>query len=315
MSAAAGQPRQPVRILFLGGHGRSGSTLVSRALGAVEGASCVGELRYLWTQGVAKNQLCGCGRRFTGCDFWQEVGRAAFGGWPNVDAAEMARLHHSVMRIRHVPRHVLTGSTSAFARRVHRYAETMATVYRAIADVSGSSVIVDSSKFPTSALLLRRVPGIDLRIVQLVRGPHGVVHSWSRRVQRADKGGRLMATHSPAQTAAEWLAFNAAIESFRLTDTPWTLMRYEDFVDQPHRELSRILEFAGLPAAATPFLGDGTIDLPADHSVAGNPMRIRTGVVPLRADEEWRTAMRPGRRRLITAFTTPGMLRYGYPLR
>ncbi|WP_165977235.1 sulfotransferase [Nonomuraea diastatica] len=308
-------PHQPIRILFVGGHGRSGSTLVSRALGAAEGATCVGELRYLWTQGVTKNQLCGCSRKFRRCTFWQEVGQAAFGGWRNVDAAEMASLHRSVMRIRHVPRHVLPGATGAFAQRVHRYAETMAAVYRGIAEVSGSRVIVDSSKFPTSALLLRRVSGIDLRIVQLVRGPHGVVHSWSRKVQRADKNGRLMATHSPVQTAAEWLAFNAAIESFRLTSTPWTLLRYEDFVAQPRRELSRVLEFAGLPSAGTPFLGDGTIDLPADHSVAGNPMRIRTGVVPLKADEEWRSAMGPARRRMVTTFTAPGMLRYGYPLR
>ncbi|MEO3886319.1 sulfotransferase [Nonomuraea sp. B5E05] len=315
MTMAPTPPHQPIRILFVGGHGRSGSTLVSRALGAAEGATCVGELRYLWTQGVTKNQLCGCSKKFRRCTFWQEVGQAAFGGWRNVDAAEMARLHRSVMRIRHLPRYVLPGATGAFAQRVHRYAETMAAVYRGIAEVSGSPVIVDSSKFPTSALLLRRVSGIDLRIVQLVRGPHGVVHSWSRKVQRADKNGRLMATHSPAQTAAEWLAFNAAIESFRLTSTPWTLLRYEDFVARPHRELSRVLEFAGLPSAGTPFLGDGTIDLPADHSVAGNPMRIRTGVVPLRADEEWRSAMRPARRRLITAFTAPGMLRYGYPLR
>lgn len=307
--------QEPIRILFVGGHGRSGSTLVSRALGAAEGAACVGELRYLWTQGVTKNQLCGCSQRFRRCPFWKAVGRAAFGGWRNVDAREMAQLHRSVMRIRHAPRHALPGTTGAFGRDVQQYAETMAKVYRGIAEVSQSPVIVDSSKFPTSALLLRRVPGIDLRIVQLVRGPHGVVHSWSRRVHRADKGGRLMATHSPAQTAAEWLAFNAVIESFRLTRTPWTLMRYEDFVNRPREQLSRVLEFAGLPSADLPFLGDGTIDLPVDHSVAGNPMRIRTGEVPLRADEEWRTAMRPSRRRMITAFTAPGMLRYGYPLR
>ncbi|SDK68344.1 Sulfotransferase family protein [Nonomuraea maritima] len=315
MTAEPTSPQQPIRILFVGGHGRSGSTLVSRALGAAGKASCVGELRYLWKQGVAKNQLCGCNRRFARCAFWQDVGDAAFGGWRNVDAIEMAGLHQSVMRIRHLAHHLLPGSTGAFGRRVRLYAETMAKVYRGIAEVSGSPMIVDSSKFPTSALLLRRMPGIDLRIVQLVRGPHGVVHSWSRTVQRADKGGRLMATHSPTRAAAEWLVFNAAIESFRLTRTPWTLLRYEDFVARPHSELSRVLEFAGSPSPDTGFLGDGTIDLPVDHSVAGNPMRIRTGVVPLRADEEWRTAMRRARRRMVTVFTAPGMLRYGYPLR
>ena len=51
------------------------------------------------------------------------------------------------------------------------------------------------------------------------------------------------------------------------------------------------------------------------HSVSGNPNRFGTGEVELRADEEWRRAMRTVDRGLVTALTWPLLLRYRYPLR
>jgi hypothetical protein len=51
------------------------------------------------------------------------------------------------------------------------------------------------------------------------------------------------------------------------------------------------------------------------HSVSGNPNRFGTGEVELRADEEWRRAMRGRDRGMVTALTWPLLLRYRYPLR
>ena len=55
--------------------------------------------------------------------------------------------------------------------------------------------------------------------------------------------------------------------------------------------------------------------LAATHSVSGNPNRFGTGEVELRADEEWRRAMRGLDRGMVTALTWPLLLRYRYPLR
>ena len=55
-----------------------------------------------------------------------------------------------------------------------------------------------------------------------------------------------------------------------------------------------------------------TVDLGGCHSVAGNPMRFRTGPTRLRADEEWRTAMPAADRRLVTAMSWPLLRRFGY---
>ena len=80
-----------VPVLFIGGLGRSGSTLVDRVLGQTPGVCSVGELVFLWERGLLANERCGCGEPFDGCPFWKEVGVRAFG-----DAARVlvGRLHH-----------------------------------------------------------------------------------------------------------------------------------------------------------------------------------------------------------------------------
>jgi hypothetical protein len=60
------------------------------------------------------------------------------------------------------------------------------------------------------------------------------------------------------------------------------------------------------------FTGEPTVTLAPTHSVKGNPDRFRTGPIEIRLDDEWRRAMRPRDRRVVTALTWPLLLRYGY---
>ena len=60
----------PFRVLYIGGWGRSGSTLLDRLLGQAEGSFSVGEMRDLWLRGVLENRRCGCGEPFDSCPFW-----------------------------------------------------------------------------------------------------------------------------------------------------------------------------------------------------------------------------------------------------
>jgi len=73
---AAG-PAGPVRVLYIGGLGRSGSTLIERLLGQVPGVCAVGELVHLWDRGITEDERCGCGEPFRQCPFWSQVGKTA----------------------------------------------------------------------------------------------------------------------------------------------------------------------------------------------------------------------------------------------
>lgn len=303
-----------VRVAFIGGHGRSGSTLLSRILGATRGFCAVGELCYLWDQGVVNDRMCGCGRTFHACPFWTEVGERAFGGWDERLAREAWALRKSVERVRFVPLMATPSVAPRYQARLRRYAELMSRVYAAVRDVSGADVVVDTSKYPSSAYLLRRVPGVDLRLVHLVRSSHGVCHSWSKRVERPDRGGKPMAQYPPVRTALEWDAYNGLLGILGGLGVPSTLLRYEDLVGSPRASVARVATFLRHRPAVDDlaFLGDDAVELPTDHSVAGNPMRFTVGTVPLRLDEAWRDKMPRPTRALVTVLTAPGLLGYRY---
>lgn len=62
------------RVLFIGGWGRSGSTLLERLVGSMDGTVSVGEMRDVWRRGVMGNRVCGCGAPFLSCPFWEALG-------------------------------------------------------------------------------------------------------------------------------------------------------------------------------------------------------------------------------------------------
>ena len=304
-------PRMP--IAYLGGMGRSGSTLLSRALDQVPGFVAVGELSNLWHQSLLKNTLCGCGQPFSECPFWQAVGREAFGGWDRVDAEEVSALRRRVERVRYLPLLLAPRASPAFRRDVERYREVTLALYGAIRTVSGCDVVVDNSKLPSRAALLRALPQLDFRVVHLVRSSYGVCYSWAKQTVRPDSQQAMM-RFSVAKSAYRWTAFNSAFEMLARRGLPTLSLRYEDFVGDPGGQLRRILDFLDQPRTdeQLAFVEGATLDLAPDHSVWGNPMRMRVGRETVRLDEQWRTALTPRQKRIIGALTAPGMRRYGY---
>jgi hypothetical protein len=306
----------PVRVLFIGGLGRSGSTLLDRMLGRLDDVWSVGELVHVWERGLAENNRCGCGQRFRDCQFWHRVGEVAFGGWDVLDVEEVLALKGSVDRNRFVPLMVLPALWPSYRARLRRYLDLLERLYEAIRQVSGRPLLVDASKHASHAFLVRRMRGLDLRLVHLVRDSRGVAFSWTKLMRRAEvvDGDALMATDTPLRMSARYVCYNLLFHLLRGLRVPTVLLRYESLVRDPARELTRVLDHAGRPPVdgELGFIGDGWVELGPSHALAGNPMRFRSGRVPLRLDEEWRGELRRRHRLLTLTSTWPLLLRYGY---
>ena len=315
------------RVVYLGGMGRSGSTLVERLLGELPGVCVAGELVHLWQRGVTDNERCGCGTALRSCEFWSEVGRAAFGGWPGVDLARIAALRGSIDRTRFIPKLASPALAASARRELAEYTSYYERVYRAISQVSGCPVVVDSSKHASLAFCLRRSGTVDLRVLHMVRDSRAVAYSWTTRVRRpeaADAGGAdgaesgYMTRYSPARAAREWDTQNGALDLLARGDAPVLRVRYEDLVGAVKPALRQIARFAGVAVedGGLAFVGeDGGsqwAELSASHSAAGNPMRFTAGRIDIKADERWRTAMPATARRTVTTLTLPLLRRYGY---
>jgi len=316
-------PAGRLRVLYVGGLGRSGSTLIERLLGQVPGACAVGELVHLWERGVTEDERCGCGEPFSQCPFWQQVGKAAFGGWDEIDVSRVAALRSRVDRNRFIPALARGHLRPETRQLLAEYTSYYARVYAAVAGVSGCDLVLDSSKHPSLAFCLRWQPDVDLRVLHLVRDPRAVAYSWSKQVRRPDTDQpSYMTRYSPAIAAMQWNIQNAAFGLLARTGVPAMRLRYEDFTAEPEPTLRRVAGFAGLPDRDSyPFLTAGggpsgvapvSARLEGSHSVSGNPVRFTTGQVPIRADEQWRTHMPRAQQRAVTALTVPLMAGYGY---
>jgi Sulfotransferase family len=291
--------RAPLRVIYVAGISHSGSTIVGRTLGELEGAFYGGELRQFWERGILENRTCTCGAPFADCPFWRAVvDRLPFPAWEK--AEELSRLHRRLTR--------RTALRVAMRRSIREREETAfanatEALYRAIADVTGAAQIVDSSKSPVYAALLHRTSAIDLRIVHLLRDPRATAYS---SLRRNDFGYRGALEH-----AIWWMRWNAAVERLSESGVPCVRIRYEDFVSDPIVSLERITHGLSLPASPFPFEGR-FVRLSSGHLFSANRSRTETGLIEIRNDAEWHLQLEPRVRALVSATTFPMRNRYGY---
>lgn len=304
-------------VLYIGGWGRSGSTLLECLLSELDGVTVLGEVVHLAERGIRLNERCACGEAFHDCPFWSEVGALAFGGWNTVDPDRVAFLRNAVDRQRRV---IHTGQRvlpRRLAPLVDEYASFFSRIYMASRAITGARIIVDSSKEIPTALAVSHASEVDLRVVHIVRDSRGVAYSWAKAVERPESpSGDLMTQYSPIASTALWLTGNALPLALRYRRVPVTRMRYEDLVDRPQERIGEVWNALELPGESVlPLLAPSEIYLHGTHSVAGNPMRFRRGLTTLNRDEQWRTKMSTRDRAMVTAMSLPMLLRLGYRVR
>lgn len=302
------------RILYVGGFGRSGSTLVGRILGQAPGSLCVGETCYLGTRGLLENVQCGCGEPFRACAFWGAVGDQAFGGWGNIDVERLIEAEQLISRFRTLPVHWSLSKRATLASAIDYYVAWLGELYGAIACISGARIIVETSKDPYFAALLARMRDCDVRIIHLVRDSRAVAYSWTRSKRRPSPIGeqQLMPQFRPADTALRWMVSNAAFHTLA-TKAAYTRVNYEGFVRHPARALEDLSRFADrslcLPSTQ---LRDHSVLLDDHHIFSGNPMRSATGWLEMHIDDEWQTMLPARQFAEVTAITWPLLRLYGY---
>ena len=308
-TASQGRSSQPT-VLFIAGTGRSGSTLLERALGAMPGYVNVGELIDLFRRVAAEDERCGCGERFSTCPFWREVGERAFGGWTESLVSEISTMQRAVARQRHIPSLFGQVRSGRLSPRLVRYGEVYSRLYRAILDVSGAECVVDASKWPAQALALSSAP-LDLRVINLVRDARGVAYSMAKRQNRPHAlAGTEMERRGSAEAAARWMLCHAETALLAAVGTPLARMDYEDLVASPRRAIPQALTSLGLSLQWSDLghvLDDGLV-LPTSHGISGNPNRFHDGTVLLTPDDAWARGLPKTKQHLVAAIASPAAL-------
>lgn len=297
----------PVTVLYVTGWCRSGSTIIGNILGEVPGFFHVGELHFLWQNSAGKgsNNLCGCGSQLTWCPVWSQIlplGRPS-GVSAQAHADAVVARQRACMRTRHTWRVLRRGPHGA---AIAEHAALMTLVYHAIAERTGTRVVVDTTKIPAGAALLAHLDGVMPCYVHLVRDPRAVAHSWSRPKDYA----YVMRSW---KSTAYWRGFNLASQAISRRYPDHSLfLRYEDFIASPAVAIDAMLRLCGAEPGANPVHGR-TVELHANHTVTGNPDRFHSGATAIRCrDDSWQAGLSRRAKLAAAALSWPLMRRYGY---
>jgi hypothetical protein len=291
-----------VPVLYVAGSMYSGTTLLGRMLGELDGCFFAGEVAHLWDYGLTRNEPCGCGQPVRSCPLWGAIIEEAFGSISAVDVEWLAGVKSRLIAIRRFPQVVFGhAGRGPLAGDVAGFREALGRLYPAIRTVTGSRVVVDTTKSPAYALLLDGVAAIGLRVAHLVRDPRGALFSQLRR----DDG------FTPTTFLLVYDAWNALSELGWRWRSPYLLVRYEDLVRTPAHTFATVARFAGLSPEGLD-LADGRVALPATHAMDGNRSRFTTGVTKLELDDEWRERLPWRLRMLANGLTWPLLVRHAY---
>lgn len=299
----------PVKVIYIMGSGRSGSTVLDMALGSMPGAVSTGELANLYVKTDFDREYCSCGSLLASCRFWGKV-LAEQKKQPDFSQERYASLQQRYERLRSILR--LRSSRLEKDPDFQWYLRTSALIFRAARDAAGAAAVVDSSKSPARALALSYSPDIELIPVHLVADPRSVVWSLQREWKADVKAGiqHPMKPVSAVSATAGWLATNWASERAKRRLPKAVFLRYEDFASEPGAAVERILSAADVAGAKD--------QIPAEirpgqlHLLAGNRVRRQHQVV-IRRDQAWLQGMPTARKRLVRLLASPLMAKYDYP--
>jgi len=303
-----------IKILFIIGNNRSGTTILQNILGQLDGYVSVGELKYIWDRGFLRNKLCGCGVPFRECEFWTTISEHPPSIINKYDPYQLFQLGES-FRVQHLPSTVIPYNRKKLFSRLATYMEAVENTYQAIQSVTGSRIIVDSSKNPAYGYLLSHMSSIDLHILHVIRDSRAVAYSWSKKklFQPGTTNPYYMPQKGPLICALQWNVRNAFIELwFQRSGKNYRQLRYEDFVKAPCQTVESIIDFVGEPATSLPFISDTDVLLEKNHSVFGNLVRFQTGKVSIRHDVAWMSKFSNLSKALVTLLTLPWLFKYGY---
>lgn len=280
-----------LRVVYIAGWGRSGSTLVDQILGESLQTISIGELHSIWDVDWSM-QLCSCGQVIFSCSFWSEVFNevALRYGLSSLEAFRRygLQMRNDSARTRHLFRILRRSSDSD----IDTYLKVLLTIYEAVLHVSKASVVIDSSKHPSPLAYLAKSTVVELTVVHLIRDPRAVAYSWSQR-----PGGRDALVgesvgrpprHGVVHSVIWWRVWNYLIKRIGHLQVdnyhPW---RYEDLAKSPQRAFHELADQLVLSLPEQTFASQSVVVLKPKHTVAGNPRRHQVGRTRIEPDEAW----------------------------
>jgi len=285
--------------LIIVGSARSGSTLLSKAIGGHSKCFTLGEINRFNDEINNPETHCGCAEKLKDCDFWNNI------------LVDLEMIKNSKIRGDGSPFQLyilkqLTKKNKIFKlfftvffkisyrdASVNNEIENTLTLYNSIFEHTNSDVLIDSSKGLFRALVLAsrsKEKNINIKFIQLTRDGRGVLNSGlksSYNVKHKDGITRKyegIKNKRPSKIINSWLKINMRnfiiLKLFYRSKT--NFVRYEDFTSESAKILTDIYTSVNLDFEINALnLGENE-----NHILGGNASRINAKKIK-KQDDAW----------------------------
>jgi len=299
-----------MRLVFVAGWMRSGTTVLAELVGSCPGALAVGELTTMWPT-LERDEPCSCGEPVRSCPVWGAVAVAVaerhdVGPGRGTSYTEVDELVSRVLRMKRLPElwRLRARRPQDLPADVRRLVEVVGTVLQVVTETTGARPLVDSSKRPTALLLFSLIPGVQVTPLHLVRDPRAVAFSESRQREWAGVRAALAPpSRSILRSAVAWAVTTVLSHLVGRRFPGYQLLRYEKLAARPRETMAEVASGLGLPAP--PFESADSLTLAPSHVVNGNPSRFGGRSRTVAADERWRSELPRSERLAVGVITAP----------
>jgi hypothetical protein len=160
-----------ITVIYIAGNGHSGSTLLDMAIGSSPDIFSAGELTFI-TRDSIFDEYCSCSKLIKECEVWSKTIKIWLEKSP-VKLEDYKRLRLKFERNKTTARAFISKLNPS--QDFKTYCAATLILFEAIQEVTGKSVIVDSSKSPQRIAVLNKI--VDLKVIHLCRNAKGVLNS------------------------------------------------------------------------------------------------------------------------------------------
>jgi hypothetical protein len=275
-------------VIYIMGYGRSGSTLLDILLNNHPEMVSVGALSNLFDW-ILHRRICACGNILCDCEFWKHIVK-------NYDFDLVRELRKTQLLVEDHKHFMPLIKNQLPVQLATRYSQLMTKLYLDLANQSGNHFIVDSSKSAREvrgrAYALASLTTLDIKLIHLVRDGRAVMWSALRGPGSPERAG----THSNllriARAGIGWAQTNKICMNMSqwLGGKSVLLVRYEDLISNPAREMTRIGNYINLPMDSIIQKIRESSSFVVGHNLGGNRLRFNEKIT-ITPDLSWHSSL------------------------
>ncbi len=298
------------RLVYILGASHSGSTLLAMLLNAHPEICSVGELKAT-SLGDVDRYRCSCGYLIKQCPFWARVSEAMVSRGFAFDITDAGtdllsgRTPYARRLLRPLHRgpvlewfrDAALSCSLEWRRALPQIQARNLALVQSLLEITDTRIVVDSSKTGLRLKYLLRIPGLDVRVIHLLRdgravaathtSPHELADACDPARRGGGNGDTTERNWSIYVGAREWRRSNEEAEQILrlLPSDRWTRVRYEEYCADPARVLRRLACFLEIGGT---YRHEAFRER-ARHMI-GNGMRFDSSAA-ISLDERWRDVL------------------------